>query len=217
MNRVKVAPSLLSADPANLEKEVLSLKQAGADLLHLDVMDGHFVPSLTYGPLVADRLARLGIPLDIHLMADCLDFAVPAFLESATYLTVHAEATRHLHRVLQSIKDAGRKAGVALNPATPVDVISYIVGLADLILVMTVNPGWGGQKWIPEMAGKVRAVKEIVASSGRAIEIEVDGGVTAENAALFAEAGATILVSGSYLFKSPDRREALRALKESTF
>lgn len=216
MSKVRISPSLLSADPANLEREVLSVKEAGADLLHLDIMDGHFVPTLTYGPLLADRLAPLGIPLDVHLMVDCLDSAVPAFLKSASYITVHAEASRHLHRVLQSIKDAGVKAGVAFNPATPVDVLSYVIDLVDLVLIMTVNPGWGGQKCIPGMVEKVRAVKKIAESFGREIEIEVDGGITPENAPEFVKAGATILVSGSYLFRSSDRRGAVFALREGT-
>ncbi len=216
MTRVRIAPSLLSADPANLEAEVASVKQAGADLLHLDIMDGHFVPSLTYGPLTAERLVKCGLPLDIHLMVDNPESVVPLFLPHASFLTVHAEATHHLHRLLQTIRDGGAKAGVALNPATPPEALSYVIELADLVVVMAVNPGWGGQKCLTGMAQKVRAVKRLCESSGRTVDIEVDGGVTSENAGLFISGGATILVSGNYLFKAPDRREAIISLREST-
>jgi ribulose-phosphate 3-epimerase len=216
MTRVQVAPSLLSADPLNLEREVLSMKAAGADLIHLDIMDGHFVPSITYGSDVAERLVSLGLPLDVHLMVDCLDVAVPLFAGSASYLTVHAEATKHLHRVLQSIKAKGIKAGVALNPATPPDMLPYVADLVDLVLIMTVNPGWGGQKCITDMVRKVAEVRDIGRSCKRRFELEVDGGITAETAPAFVEAGATILVSGSYLFGAPDRQDAVFRLREGT-
>jgi ribulose-phosphate 3-epimerase len=216
MTNIRIAPSLLSADPANLEAEVASVREAGADLLHLDIMDGHFVPSLTYGPLTAERLSRCGLPLDIHLMVDNAESVVPLFLPHASYLTVHVEASTHLHRLLQSIRAGGVKAGVALNPATPPETLSYVMDLVDLVVVMAVNPGWGGQKCLTGMAQKVRAAKRLCESSGRPVDIEVDGGVTSENAGLFISSGATILVSGNYLFKAPDRRQAILSLKEST-
>lgn len=216
MSEVKIAPSLLAADPVALRQEAISMKEAGCHLLHLDVMDGHFVPPLTYGPAVAEGLKSLGIPLDVHLMVDCLDYAVPAFASAATYLTVHAEATAHLHRVLQQVRESGCKAGVALNPATPPDFLPSVLDLVDLVLVMTVNPGWGGQKCIESMAHKVALVGDMVRRAGHPVEIEVDGGITAENAGDFIGAGATVLVSGSYLFKASDRKSALSALLHST-
>lgn len=216
MSEIRVAASMLSADPAALREEALSARDAGAHLLHLDVMDGHFVPSITYGPLVAEALASLGIPLDVHLMVDCLDYAVPAFASHATYLTVHAEATPHLHRVLQDVRERGCKAGVALNPATPPDFLQNVLSLLDLVVVMTVDPGWGGQKCIAAMARKVAQVRSLAEWQGRLIDIEVDGGITGENAGLFVQAGANILVSGNYLFRAPDRKGAVLALLGST-
>lgn len=212
MNEPIVAASLLSADPIDLCREAVSVREAGASLLHLDVMDGHFVPPLTYGPGVAEGLFAAGFLLDVHLMVDCLDYAVPAFAPSAKYLTVHAEATPHLHRVLQDIRERGCKAGVALNPATGPEFLSQVVELTDLILVMTVNPGWGGQKCIPEMLAKVSWIKALVEDKGLDVDIEVDGGITGANAAAFVKAGASILVSGSYIFRSQDRAKAVSTL-----
>lgn len=210
--RIVVSASLLSADPSRLGEEAASVSSAGAGLLHLDVMDGHFVPPLTYGPSVAAALKGCGSPLDVHLMADCLDYAVPAFAPNAHYLTVHVEATDHLHRVLSDIRARGRKAGVALNPATPPDFLPYVLDMVDLVLVMTVNPGWGGQKCIAEMTRKVTLVRQMAVSKGLPLDIEVDGGITGDNAAAFVDAGANILVSGSYLFGAPDRRAAISSL-----
>jgi ribulose-phosphate 3-epimerase len=212
MNDVRVAASLLSADPLRLREEALSVKEAGVQLLHLDVMDGHFVPPLTYGPGVAEGLWALGIPLDVHLMVNCLDYAVPAFAPFSACLTVHAEATAHLHRVLQDIRERGCKTGMALNPATSPDFLPHVIDLVDLVLVMTVNPGWGGQSYIPEMVDKVAWVKSLIARQRRHIDVEVDGGITGDNAAALIEAGADILVSGSYLFRAPDRRKAVASL-----
>ncbi len=216
MSEVRVAASLLSANPLCLREEAESMREAGVALLHLDIMDGHFVPPLTYGPGVAESLTAVGIPLDVHLMVNCLDYAVPAFAPFAAYLTVHAEATPHLHRVLQDARERGCKTGVALNPATSPDFLPHVIDLVDLVLVMTVNPGWGGQRYIPEMVEKVAWVKSLSEKHRRRVDIEVDGGISGDNAAAFVEAGADILVSGSYLFRAPDRRKAVASLLRRT-
>lgn len=213
MSEIKVAPSVLAADPLCLAEEIALVKDAGADLLHLDIMDGHFVPNLTFGVEAARRMKCLGLPLDIHLMVDCLDWAVDAFSGSAEYLTVHAEATPHLHRTLQYIKSMGLKSGVALNPSTPPDFLPFVADQVDLVLIMTVNPGWGGQAFIPEVVEKVSWVRRFFAERGLSAEIEVDGGVTADNARLLREAGASILVSGSYVFKAANKRAAISLLR----
>ena len=214
--RIVVSASLLSADPSRLGEEAASVSKAGAGLLHLDVMDGHFVPPVTFGPAIAASLKGAGSPLDVHLMVDCLDYAVPAFAPAASYLTVHVEATKHLHKVLSDIKARGCKAGVAMNPGTSPDFLPYVLDMVDLVLVMTVNPGWGGQKCIAEMKHKVAAVRQMSDSKGLALDIEVDGGITADTAHAFVEAGANILVSGTYLFGSADRRAAIASLTSPT-
>lgn len=213
MSEIKVAPSVLAADPLCLAEEIATVKDAGADLLHLDIMDGHFVPNLTFGVEAARRMKQLGLPLDIHLMVDCLDWAISAFSGSAEYLTVHAEATPHLHRTLQYIKSLGLKSGVALNPSTPPDFLPFVADQVDLVLIMTVNPGWGGQAFIPEMVDKVSWVRRFIVERGLSAEIEVDGGVTAENARILREAGASILVAGSYVFKAAHRQAAISRLR----
>ena len=210
--KIVVSASLLSADPLRLCEEAASVSKAGAGLLHLDVMDGHFVPPLTYGPGVAAALKGAGSPLDVHLMVDCLDYSVPAFAPSASYLTVHVEATKHLHRVLSDIRALGCKAGVAMNPGTPPDFLPYVLHLVDLVLVMTVNPGWGGQTCITEMTHKVASVRQMAVDKGLPLDIEVDGGITGDTARAFVEVGANILVSGTYLFGSPDRSGAVSSL-----
>ncbi|SFA74806.1 MULTISPECIES: ribulose-phosphate 3-epimerase [unclassified Bacillus (in: firmicutes)] len=212
---VKIAPSILSADFARLGEEIKDVERGGADYIHVDVMDGHFVPNITIGPLIVEAIRPVTtLPLDVHLMIENPDSYIEAFANAgADYITVHVEACRHLHRTIQLIKSYGIKAGVVLNPATPVDSIQHIISDVDLVLLMSVNPGFGGQKFIPEVLKKIRAVKEMIDERNLDVEIEIDGGVNAETARLCVEAGATVLVAGSAIYNEKDRAKAIALIR----
>jgi ribulose-phosphate 3-epimerase len=212
---IQIAPSILSADFARLADEVAAVERAGADLLHIDVMDGHFVPNLTVGPPIVEALKKVTkLPLDVHLMITNADAFIPEFARAgANYLTVHVEACPHLHRTIQSIKELGVKAGVTLNPATPVHTLQEILADVDLVLIMSVNPGFGGQKFIASCLAKVKAVRQMLDRIGSHALLEVDGGVKAENAAQVLEAGADVLVAGSAIFSSSDYSANIAALR----
>jgi len=213
----KIAPSILAADFSKLGEEVRAVTEAGADYIHVDVMDGHFVPNISIGPQMVKALRpHTKLPLDVHLMISPVDPYIKEFVDAgADIITIHPEAGPHVHRTIQLIKAAGKKAGVSLNPGSPVSLIEPILGDIDLILVMSVNPGFGGQSFIDSQRVKIRQVRELIDRSGRAIELEVDGGINGQTAPLAIEAGADVLVAGTAVFAGgPDRyRDAIAKLK----
>jgi len=211
-----ISPSILSADFARLGEEVNAVLAGGADWIHFDVMDNHYVPNLTIGPLVCEALRKAGVkaPIDVHLMISPVDQIVPDFAKAgASYISFHPEATRHVDRTIQLIRDSGCKPGLVFNPATPLNWLDYVIEKLDLILVMSVNPGFGGQKFIPQALHKLTEARARIASSGRDIRLEIDGGVKVDNAAEIARAGADTFVSGSAIFGSGDYAATIKAMR----
>lgn len=214
---IKIAPSILSANFAILGQEVKEVEAAGAELIHIDVMDGHFVPNITMGPIVVEALRPITkLPLDVHLMIENPDQYIEQFAKAgADYISVHVETCRHLHRTIQLIRSFGVKPGVVLNPHTPIETIQHILEDVDLVLFMTVNPGFGGQKFIHSVIPKIEALSQIIKEHGYTIEIEIDGGVNAETIVPCAIAGATIFVAGSAIYNQEDRTRALQEIKSA--
>jgi ribulose-phosphate 3-epimerase len=214
---IKIAPSILSADFSRLGEDIRAVDRAGADYIHVDVMDGHFVPNITIGPLVVAALRKVtDKPLDVHLMIENPDAYIPEFARAgADIITVHQEAVPHLHRTVQLIKSFGKKAGVSLNPATPVETLDVILDELDLVLVMSVNPGFGGQAFIPSALDKIRALRQRISQRGLATELEVDGGVKIDNIRAVVAAGADVLVAGSAVFNTDDYVATISALRTS--
>jgi len=212
----KIAPSILSADFARLGEEVTDVLNAGADIVHFDVMDNHYVPNLTIGPLVCEALRSHGVTadIDVHLMVKPVDRIIPDFAKAgATYITFHPEASEHVDRSLQLIRDNGCKSGLVFNPATPLDYLKYVIDKVDMVLLMSVNPGFGGQSFIPEALGKLREARKIIDDSGKDIRLEIDGGVKVNNIGEIAAAGADTFVAGSAIFGADDYKVTIDAMR----
>ncbi len=216
MKEFLIAPSILSADFARLGEDVAQVLAAGADVVHFDVMDNHYVPNLTIGPMVCQALRNYGIqaPIDVHLMVKPVDRIIPDFAKAgASLITFHPEASEHLDRTLQLIKDQGCQAGLVFNPATPLHYLDYVMDKLDVILLMSVNPGFGGQSFIPGTLDKLRQVRRLIDDSGRAIRLEIDGGVKVDNIRAIAEAGADMFVAGSAIFGQPDYKAVIDQMR----
>jgi len=212
----KIAPSILSADFSRLGDEVRAVEDAGADYIHVDVMDGHFVPNITVGPMIVEAVKRVTrLPLDVHLMISNPDQYVKDFREAgADFITVHAEAVDHLHRSVQIIRETGAGTGVSLNPASPLQLLEHVLEELDMVLIMTVNPGFGGQEFIKGMIPKISRLREMIENRGLETQIEVDGGINPDTAGLVASAGADVLVAGSAIFQSKDYAKTIRIMKD---
>lgn len=214
---MKISPSILSADFANLERDIRIVEEGGADYIHVDVMDGHFVPNITLGPNIVSAIRPVTkLPLDCHLMIENPEKYIEDFAKAgADIITVHAESTPHIHRAIQMIKNTGVRAGVVLNPGTPVAAVEYVLSECDMILVMTVNPGFGGQSFIPETLKKIEKLKQLKEANHYHYEIEVDGGIVPETAKQCKQAGADVFVAGSYVYNAEDPQKQIQHLKEA--
>ncbi|MBW1869959.1 MAG: ribulose-phosphate 3-epimerase [Deltaproteobacteria bacterium] len=212
----KIAPSILSADFTRLGEEIKDVEKAGADYIHIDVMDGHFVPNITIGPMIVKAAKRVtDLPLDVHLMISEPDYFIEDFAEAgASIITVHAEALNHLHRTIHLIRDKGVRPGVVLNPATPLGVVEYVLNQIDMVVLMTVNPGFEAQKFIPEVIPKIRRLRKMVNDLNLSLEIEVDGGIDPETIGRVSSAGADVFVAGSAIYYSKDYKETIRLMRE---
>ncbi len=217
LRKIYIAPSILSADLLKLEEQVRTVEENGADFIHVDVMDGHFVPNITFGPNIVKALRKITeLPLDVHLMIENPDKYIPDFIKAgANIITVHAEVCAHLNKTLNAIKSTGAKAGVSINPATPLNSIEEVTGLIDLLLIMSVNPGFGGQKFIPSSINKIERARKLLDEAGSGAFLEVDGGISEKNAADVVRAGANVLVAGSAIFSSDDIAASVRDIRKS--